>query len=228
MMGTRIFVLYHVLVFTPAIFGQDIPSFYEVFEKSIMTEGEFPKLEFEDGRFARLKREEKDQSKENADFDYAERYRAFVEEHFRDRDDKRKKDDIKADKDYEYRFDYEPSTDYERIKSMSEKQAQELKKNGDGNCKSVKKGDSICQVCEDPNTGSKSESCAFASEPHHKKYAFSNERNYNSKDDEPESQEECENGGDSAGDEATDEDTEYVGYIKKGPFVNQVARFSAF
>ena len=181
--------------------AEDFPSFYDIFERSLLSDGDFPKLEFEDNHFARLKREQTDSKKDESessegvnDFDYADRYRSFVEKHFRDRDNQRKNDEIKADKDYEYRFNYEPSADYERIKNLSEQQAQELKKNP-GNCKSVTKDNMICQICEDASSGSKSESCAFASAPNHKKYAFTKERNYNSKDDQkPQSEEDCESG----------------------------------
>lgn len=73
------------------------------------------------------------------------------------------------------------SDDYQRIKELSEQQAKQVQKN-EAHCKATKKSDMLCQVCFNPKTGAKSESCSYAPQPHSKKYAFSKENNYSSKD----------------------------------------------
>lgn len=79
-----------------------------------------------------------------------------------------------------YRFNNDD--EYERVKSLSQKQAKEIKKNPK-NCKIVKKDKMECTICSDPKTNSKSESCSYDSEPKSKQYAYVREKNYNSKDD---------------------------------------------
>lgn len=93
-------------------------------------------------------------------------------------------------KDYEYPYSYDSGYDhkeYERIKSLSEKQAAEIKQNPE-NCKEVKKDDMTCMTCKDPKTGGNYESCSYVAEPKNNKYAYSKERKFDSNDepDEPE------------------------------------------
>lgn len=95
----------------------------------------------------------------------------------------------------------EHSSEYERIKELSQKQEQELKQNPK-HCKvHIKKDNMRCSVCMNPETGAHSESCSYSSMPPEKKYAYTKERNYNSKDNEP-----LEEGDDE--EEAEDEDEE--------------------
>ncbi|XP_053626027.1 eukaryotic translation initiation factor 5B [Plodia interpunctella] len=94
-------------------------------------------------------------------------------------------------KDYEYPYGYDSGYDhkeYERIKSLSEAQAAEIKKNPE-NCKEVKRDDMTCMVCKDAKTGGNYESCSYVTEPKNNKYAYSKEKKYDSNDepDEPES-----------------------------------------
>ncbi|XP_035900597.1 uncharacterized protein LOC118506910 [Anopheles stephensi] len=147
-------------------------------------------------------RDDKDGSAESTDVDdYAERYEQFIAKHFEDLDSKRKKsapqrkapkkqddeDDADEDEDGDYkfdRFDYSSSEDYERIKAESEEQSRRLAKDP-GNCRTYEKDGMVCSVCHDPASDSASESCAYATEPHHRKYAYVKERNYDSKKDDP-------------------------------------------
>lgn len=94
-----------------------------------------------------------------------------------------------------------PSDDYQRIKQLSEQQAKDTKKN-EAHCKATKKSDMLCQVCFNPKTGAKSESCSYAPKPHSKKYAFSEENNYSSKNENSSEEEE------EADDEEENEDEE--------------------
>ncbi|XP_013186610.2 uncharacterized protein LOC106131891 [Amyelois transitella] len=94
-------------------------------------------------------------------------------------------------KDYEYPYGYDSGYDhkeYERIKSLSEAQAAEIKKNPE-NCKEVKRDDMTCMVCKDTKTGGNYESCSYVAEPKNNKYAYSKEKKFDSNDepDEPES-----------------------------------------
>uniref|UniRef100_A0A182VX42 Uncharacterized protein n=1 Tax=Anopheles minimus TaxID=112268 RepID=A0A182VX42_9DIPT len=148
---------------------------------------------------------EKHNSDESDDVeDYAERYEQFIAKHFDDLDNKRKKsasqrkapskktskkeeesDDEEEDGDYKFdRFDYSSSEDYERIKAESEEQSRRLAKDPK-NCRMYEKDGMVCSVCHDPASDSASESCAYATEPHHRKYAYVKERNYDSKKDDP-------------------------------------------
>uniref|UniRef100_A0A182M622 Uncharacterized protein n=1 Tax=Anopheles culicifacies TaxID=139723 RepID=A0A182M622_9DIPT len=150
---------------------------------------------------------EKHNSDESDDVeDYAERYEQFIAKHFDDLDHKRKKsasqrkaptskkpskkeddaeDDEEEDGDYKFdRFDYSSSEDYERIKAESEEQSRRLAKDPK-NCRTYEKDGMVCSVCHDPASDSASESCAYATEPHHRKYAYVKERNYDSKKDDP-------------------------------------------
>lgn len=89
-----------------------------------------------------------------------------------------KHDDDDEDHDYSYRA----ADEYEKIRAQSQKQAMEIQEDP-GNCKVVHKDDMDCKVCYNRKTGDKSESCSYASEPKSKKYAYVNEKKYNSKDD---------------------------------------------
>uniref|UniRef100_A0A182NG66 Uncharacterized protein n=1 Tax=Anopheles dirus TaxID=7168 RepID=A0A182NG66_9DIPT len=137
--------------------------------------------------------------------DYAERYEQFIAKHFDDLESKRKKSEPQRkapkpgkgamatdgaseeeeDGDYKFdRVDYSSSEDYERIKAESEEQSRRLAKDP-RNCRTYEKDGMVCSVCHDPASDSASESCAYATEPHHRKYAYVKERNYDSKKDDP-------------------------------------------
>lgn len=75
------------------------------------------------------------------------------------------------------------SSEYERIKALSKKQETEIKQNPK-HCKVTVKDGMTCSLCKNPETGAHSESCSFSSTPPEKKYAYTKERNYNSKDNE--------------------------------------------
>lgn len=75
------------------------------------------------------------------------------------------------------------SSEYERIKALSKKQETEIKQNPK-HCKVTLKDGMTCSLCKNPETGAHSESCSFSSTPPEKKYAYTKERNYNSKDNE--------------------------------------------
>uniref|UniRef100_A0A182QNG4 Uncharacterized protein n=1 Tax=Anopheles farauti TaxID=69004 RepID=A0A182QNG4_9DIPT len=138
--------------------------------------------------------------------DYAERYEQFIAKHFEDLESNQKKsasqrkapkpgkkasdgnneeEEEEEDGDYKFdRFDYSSSEDYERIKAESEEQSRQLAKDPK-NCRTYEKDGMVCSVCHDPASDSASESCAYATEPHHRKYAYVKERNYDSKKDDP-------------------------------------------
>ncbi|XP_065091652.1 uncharacterized protein LOC135712627 [Ochlerotatus camptorhynchus] len=139
--------------------------------------------------------------------DYVDRYERFVSRHFQDRDQQRKEDDAKGDgAGYQYRFDYSPSDDYERIKQESEAQSRQLAKDPK-NCKAFEQDGMLCHVCRDPATDTTSESCAYATVPHHKKFAYVKQKNYNSRDHEKEPEKE-EDEADVEGDDDDDDDGE--------------------
>ncbi|XP_050090606.1 uncharacterized protein DDB_G0286299-like [Anopheles aquasalis] len=146
--------------------------------------------------------------------DYATRYEQFIAKHFDDVEAKRNRPVVAAkqrkaggkgaskskkptasgkgdtgdeeDGDYKFdRFDYSSSDDYERIKAESEEQSKRLSADP-RNCRTYEKDGMVCSVCHDPASDSASESCAYATEPHHRKYAFVKERSYDSKKDGPE------------------------------------------
>lgn len=73
------------------------------------------------------------------------------------------------------------SSEYDRIKLLSQKQEKEIKQNPK-HCKTVVKDDMKCHQCKNPDTGAHSETCSFSSEPEAKKFAYTRERNYKSKD----------------------------------------------
>lgn len=77
--------------------------------------------------------------------------------------------------------------DYDRIKQESSK----TKKSK--HCKTEKRGSMVCNVCHNPKTDEKSESCKSNADPNDKKYAYSNEKKYSHKqsDDDRESFEEA-------------------------------------
>lgn len=75
------------------------------------------------------------------------------------------------------------SSEYERIKALSKKQETEIQQNPK-HCKVTVKDGMKCSLCKNPETGAHSESCSFSSTPPEKKYAYTKERNYNSKDNE--------------------------------------------
>lgn len=92
------------------------------------------------------------------------------------------------------------SSEYERIKALSKKQETEIKQNPK-HCKVTVKDGMTCSLCKNPETGAHSESCSFSSTPPEKKYAYTKERNYNSKDNEKDDDE----GEDEEGDEEEEE-----------------------
>ncbi|XP_053680956.1 uncharacterized protein LOC128731831 [Anopheles nili] len=158
--------------------------------------------------------------------DYAERYERFIAKHFDDLASERKKsapqrkapkakstgkdadDGAEEDGDYKFdRFDYGSSEDYERIKAESEEQSRRLAKDP-RNCRTYEKDGMVCSVCHDPASDSASESCAYATEPHHRKYAFVKERNYDSKQDDPNRQASGPSPADSADEDEQDQDGE--------------------
>lgn len=129
--------------------------------------------------------DEKSEDGEGPD-DYVDRYERFVSRHFQDRDQQREKEDAEGDgASYQYRFDYSPSDDYERIKQESEAQSRKLAKDPK-NCKAFEQDGMLCHACRDPVTDTTSESCAYATVPHHKKFAYVKQKNYNSRDHEKE------------------------------------------
>ncbi|KAL1373746.1 hypothetical protein pipiens_018476 [Culex pipiens pipiens] len=123
--------------------------------------------------------------------DYADRYEQFVSRHFRDRDEQRKQDDAKGDDGggYEYRFDFGPSDDYERIKQESEAQSRQLAKDPK-NCKAREQDGMVCHVCRDPVTDTTSESCSYATAPHHNKNRKASPKRRIAMDEEQEGSEE--------------------------------------
>ncbi|XP_055525775.1 uncharacterized protein LOC129718752 [Wyeomyia smithii] len=159
--------------------------------------------------------EENDDRSVNGPDGYADRYERFVSRHFRNRDEQRndneKDDSEKGATEYEYRFDFSPSDDYERIKQESEAQSRQLAKNPK-NCKAYDKDGMVCHVCKDPVTETKSESCAYATVPHHNKFSYVKEKHYNSKDhekDEPEDdREESDDDGDDTDEDESEQDSD--------------------
>ncbi|XP_055708897.1 DNA ligase 1-like [Phlebotomus papatasi] len=119
-------------------------------------------------------------------------YRAQPEERSSYRAQPEDAEDIQP---YDYNYggssSYSPSAEYQRIKFLSEQQAKEIQQNP-SHCKVIKKEDMECNICHDPKSGAKSESCSYASKPAAKKYAFIKEKKYNSKDDEDDSEEDDE------------------------------------
>ncbi|XP_062535013.1 uncharacterized protein LOC134204202 isoform X1 [Armigeres subalbatus] len=167
-------------------------------KRKTVTSSEEQTSEEEDG-------DEKSDSSEGAD-GYVDRYERFVSHNFKDRDEPKQKDEVKGDgANYSYRFDYSPSDDYERIKQESESQSRQLAKDPK-NCKSFKQDGMLCHVCRDPATDTTSESCAYATVPHHKKFAFVKQKNYNSKDHEKDDDEEGEHDEGAREDDTEDED----------------------
>ncbi|XP_053683850.1 uncharacterized protein LOC128733958 [Sabethes cyaneus] len=141
---------------------------------------------------------------------YVDRYERFVNRHFRDRDQQRNKDNDDSEKEaggYQYRFDFTPSDDYERIKQESEAQSRRLAKNPK-NCQAYEKDGMVCHVCKDPATETTSESCAYATVPHHNKFSYVKQKHYNSKDNEKEEPED-DRDSDSDDDAEEDEDEEH-------------------
>lgn len=117
--------------------------------------------------------------------DYDKTYQEFLSKNFPTEEKSKKL--IQKDAEYEPEireigYQFNNDDEYERIKSLSQKQAKEIKKNPK-NCKIVKKDKMECTICSDPKTNSKSESCSYDSEPSSKQYAYVREKNYNSKDD---------------------------------------------
>ncbi|XP_029716523.2 uncharacterized protein LOC109425283 [Aedes albopictus] len=153
---------------------------------------------------------EKDSGSSGGPDDYVDRYERFVTRHFKDRDEQREKDDVKGDgANYSYRFDYSPSDDYERIKQESEAQSRQLAKDPK-NCKAYEQDGMLCHVCRDPGTDTTSESCAYATVPHHKKFAYVKQKNYNSKDhdQEPDNGDDYDDNAREADEESEDGDEE--------------------
>lgn len=135
------------------------------------------------GRSERLRKssEEDDDSYDYKDYRF--RPKAFDSD-FYSATYKERKD---PNKDYEYPFGsgYDSGYDhkeYERIKSLSEKQAAEIKQNP-GNCKEVLRDGMNCMTCKDPKTGGNYESCSYVAEPKNNKYAYSKEKKFDSNDE---------------------------------------------
>ncbi|XP_040165445.1 uncharacterized protein LOC120901507 isoform X1 [Anopheles arabiensis] len=167
-------------------------------EKELLTDEHEEDLDEDDAD------EKASESEERTDVDdYAARYEQFIAKHFEDLESKRKKSapqrkapkptdkeddddgEEEEEQDGDYRFDrgdYSSSEDYERIKAESEEQSRRLAKDP-RNCRTYEKDGMVCSVCHDPASDSASESCAYATEPHHRKYAYVKERNYDSKKD---------------------------------------------
>lgn len=74
--------------------------------------------------------------------------------------------------------------DYDRIRDESQK-AKKSKY-----CRVERRGNMFCNVCYNPKNGDSAESCSFRTDPHEKKYAFSKEKKYKTKDGEPEKERE--------------------------------------
>lgn len=80
------------------------------------------------------------------------------------------------DKNYKKKND----DDYDRIKQESGKSKTSKY------CKREKRGNMLCNICDNPKNEEKSESCKLNSDPKDKKYAYSNEKKYSHKDDDEE------------------------------------------
>lgn len=72
--------------------------------------------------------------------------------------------------------------EYARIRSASRQQEKEIVAHDPKLCKIRLKDGMECSVCKNPKTGSHSEQCSFSSTAPAKKYAYTKERNYNSRD----------------------------------------------
>ncbi|CRK97534.1 CLUMA_CG010922, isoform A [Clunio marinus] len=128
-----------------------------------------------------------------------------------DDDDDDSAGDGKADDDFGHDWHYGSSADYDRIKALSEKQVAELRKNPK-NCKHYEKDGMVCATCEDPETGDNSESCAYSSEPHDKKVAYSSKKSHNyKKPQESEAQKIADD------DDETEDKEEYAFNFPSGP-----------
>lgn len=99
------------------------------------------------------------------------------------------------------------SDDYQRIKQLSEQQQGNENNNRQRECKAVRKGDMMCQLCLNPRTGARSESCAYATKPHAKKYAYTKSKKYStSGGDDSDDSNESDDDKDSRDTEEEDED----------------------
>ncbi|XP_058457961.1 uncharacterized protein LOC131434792 [Malaya genurostris] len=185
-------------------FGDEDTEFFSSYEKALSDHEYFP-TDFNLGSLdlissraslgdpsklevARAKRrvatseEHSNEADGDSDDGYGEdRYGLFVSRHFGDHDEG--KESIGPE--YEYQIDFNPSDDYERIKQESEAQSRRLAKDPN-NCEQFEKDGMLCHVCRDPATDTMSESCAYATVPHHKKFSYVKQKNYNSKDHEKE------------------------------------------
>ncbi|XP_055389869.1 uncharacterized protein DDB_G0290685-like [Condylostylus longicornis] len=93
-------------------------------------------------------------------------------------------DDDNEDDNNEEQSDDDPDSgsyedeDYKNVKKLS----QETDENPEF-CKTVYKDNQECQVCKNPKTHDKSETCSYSSSPTPKRYAYKKEKNYHSNDD---------------------------------------------
>lgn len=134
-------------------------------------------------------------SRRNTDYDKS--YQEFLAKNFPSEEKSKKLIKHEDSEPYqpevrEIGYKFNNDDEYERIKSLSQKQAKEIKKNPK-NCKIVKKDKMECTICSDSKTNSKSESCSYESEPKSKQYAYVREKNYNSKDDDNKDKEDDDN-----------------------------------
>lgn len=140
------------------------------------------------GRSGRL-RKSRDEDDDSYDYKgYRSRPKAFDSDPY----SAAYKEEKDPNKEYEYPYGggYDSGYDhkeYDRIKSLSEKQAAEIRQNP-GNCKEVLRDGMKCMTCKDPKTGGNYESCSYVAEPKNNQYAYSKERKFDSNDepDEPE------------------------------------------
>lgn len=89
-----------------------------------------------------------------------------------------------------YHYDQQFHDDeYARIRTASKQQEQEIVAHNPKLCKISVKNGMECSVCKNPKTGSHSEQCSFSSSAPEKKYAYTKERNYNSRDEDDENEE---------------------------------------
>lgn len=72
--------------------------------------------------------------------------------------------------------------EYERIREASKQQEKEINARNPKHCRVEYKDGMECAVCKNPKTGAHSQSCTFSSTAPSKKYAYTKERNYNSRD----------------------------------------------
>lgn len=94
--------------------------------------------------------------------------------------------------------------EYDRIREASKSQEKEIVARNPKHCKVTYKDGMECSVCKDPKSGAHSQSCTFSSTAPAKKYAYTKERNYNSRDKDDDKKDDGDNSGDD--DESGDEE----------------------